>query len=1798
MNNPLFDKEFLKNLYEHREKEVYAKVIALTFDEHSVEEIQGRITQGSINIDGTSSMRRSCSLSLVAHELNINDFYWGLNSKFKLEVGLRNTINSEYPDIIWFKQGIYLITSFSTSQSTNNYTISIQGKDKMALLNGEIGGSLWAQHDFGKEDYIKKVYNLVTLTDTTYVKNKYYTTENEYKKTFLTPWTYEPNTYYELKNDTYELCYDLKFSYTKDYYYKVYNICAEDFDENKEYYELEQIYTTVSIPIKYIIYEIINTYAKEPAGNIIINNLDKYGVELLDYKGSENSPMYMFIGADGEEIGECKQITLNGDQKCWVAGEEPTEANALTLKTIEERGYHYDKRIQLTIDSEEVNNATKFWITKPDEITPNPTEYTIAKITYGETCGYRLTDLVYAGDLIANIGESLTSILDKIVAMLGNFEYFYNTDGQFIFQEKKTYTQNSWSNIINTEITNEDGVYTETYVANPGDEMPATWTFEGGELVSSFNNSPNLANVKNDYALWGTKTTLTGAEVPIHLRYAIDKKPIQYINFNGEVFKTTGDEHVYDWRELIYQMALDYYNHHHEDDFLINLRNKNGLNEIGEWYYPTGYTGYEEYYADMEGFWRQLYNPFSETSNPLNKEYNEAGWCVDIINNPENALFWFDFLETTGELNKYSVTAVGDRVKSTNDNKIKSVYYKETPNVLFSNDIQHMERQDGYTYVQYQDSMSGLFSISTQGKSAINVLDEYLYNYTYCVESITMNAIPIYHLEPNTRIYIHDENSKINGEYAISRITIPLAYNGTMQITATKIVEESATEVTGSGGSTGKKSYLDIAVEGYDDIYDRFAHYAKAICQQSGASISSGLTPSCEINITASTKPGKSYNLLPSISSVGEKTIYYTISKSGYNTETGSVIIKVNTRELMLSDIKLAESHLTYNGKEQQLAITYENNMDRYVMVENFAHTNAGDYELHVSIIDPLSCIWEDDKTTNIKAIPWSIDKLDIADTVCTVENQQYTGSPCEPIPTITVDGVVISSDNFDCVYEDNINATNNAKITITGKNNCTGSRVVTFVIEPRKLPFPRPLAVLIYNNEDQFPDWDNADRRYMSYDENPQKKIGKYTTTFTLIDSNCQWSDGTLDPKDVEWVIAKGSFDPVVTGYSGTYDGNPHYGTINYPISGAVIWCGLTSECTTLVTPDSDFNETYIIPISITNVGSVDVYYKVIHEDTGTSFGKINLSVSKLPIPLPTCSREISYTGEVISPMWDYDIRYVNLISGGSGSAVAEYKALFALIDPINTLWWDGSINTKTVVWEIKPISLGNLKVRDAQWMSSYGYWMLDEQFDYTGFEHTPVPEIYSEEDPDFKLNSNDYIITYSRNINATSGTNYAQIQIIGQGNYNGSIQIRFIINKKVLQIPTPVNNLVFNFTEQLPAWNDYDATYMIKTETSDSHINAGNYNTRFALTNTGNLCWSDNTVNQKNIDWSISPLNVDNLMIQGLESKIYTGNGITQDVSLTYGDFTASTNDYIVSYENNINVGTATIIIDGNNNLSGRIINTFNIRPLDISTIPGLMIEISNSRVGTAIQVGDSLTSSLSSAAVTCSFRWERYNSIYDKSDILSYSNTYTVVSEDCASNIQFRIIAIGTGNYTGNIMYTFSKIKQWTEHDKTKELTVINKTGEESRIYNWYEHYIIGQDLDGQSSDIERVRKINITTSINGNALDDTSFNYTYLRVVAVKTQSLCTDENIEAYEKYRDGIESINTGSLSSENTLDLLSVPRTLVNGVVSIDVDIPYNYDCFYIYLGSNNITIQEDEEYTCCMPSMQVLLTKYSKYE
>lgn len=1197
----LLDEEFLATLLEQHQREIYARIASLDINELPIEQIEGKVTGGSINIDGSSAVRRTCSLTMIAEDVNFHDYYWGLRTKFKLEIGIRNNLEGSYspdvgiyPDIVWFPEGIFIISSFNTSLSVSSYSISITGKDKMSMLNGELGGSLFASIDFGQEEYKKKIFTKVnttgiasseTLLGKEYYKmvdfnnNKYGQHINNANKLFYkvqqgsNTYTYEEVgendafstaiIYYDYlqhavttatarkmfnlfpEGDVYDtdenysfVEIDQKVSYQTDeecigkfyksenvykqvvkdrYYsavytpYQIINTPEDLFEkviiidtinnevanqvaweagkyyylktatqpyfvidnarqktENRQYYRFVDIfeedyeYTLKKIPLEKIIRESVHAYAKEPYSNIVINDLEDYGLEQITYKGDK--PLLVFRNRN----------TLHFSNMLF-AEKMVGKTQGFNI-TVEENEVTFSNGFETDSLTHEVTNdrSTIVYLNKNHHIysmapiagdTAIP--YSIAVINYGDDLGYRVTDLTYPGDLVSNIGDSLTSVLDKIKTMLGDFEYFYNLDGQFVFQKKKTYVNTAWDQFI----FNQD----EKYVTYANDKRKFSFNFEGNRLISAVQNTPVLSNLKNDFVVWGKRIAVSGAEIPIHARYAIDKKPTEYMSLKGILYYTDeaeadpsdqyrdiilngsggsnaytftkntsiipqclidadpslagitnetqrrqrtlwyeihdwaeyyysltgaypaqrmslyqqnggfigditfpdersyhftgqliidfyrGDEygnvvldpnefipyysvypfqhtyngcgHTYadflnrhksypkmisfiynpkipnqevieadgghyqpimtkrvDWRELIYQMALDYFAGsgcsekqpiYDVDGKLVINNPDHLLSEIAARNidkYPTGYTGYEQYYTDMEGFWRQLYNPdyvpqieyeagyyevqpkrlgnsafytkekvwhtkkikdiqfqyyvLADTpgynvyqqvcdDNSLDSEARsaveskskyivntgindgKAGWNIDVFERPESLNFWIEFLDEGEELQQFAIRQVGDRQKVVNEDKVSAIVFREVPDIILydrfatddnGNQIEvpdtselrrKLEENTGYTWVYLPKGFSKYLTLSYRNISAKNKIDELLYQFAYCVENVSITALPVYHLEPNTRIYVCDKSTGIAGEYIVNKITLPLTYNGTMSITAT-----------------------------------------------------------------------------------------------------------------------------------------------------------------------------------------------------------------------------------------------------------------------------------------------------------------------------------------------------------------------------------------------------------------------------------------------------------------------------------------------------------------------------------------------------------------------------------------------------------------------------------------------------------------------------------------------------------------------------------------------------------------------------------------------------------------------------------------------------------------------------------------------------------------------------------------------------------------------------------------------------------------------------------------------------
>ena len=87
-----------------------------------------------------------------------------INKKIKLYTGYTNFMDKykAYGDIIWFPLGTFVIVSPSISHSVTGSTINITAKDKMCLLNGEVGGSLAAPVSL-HEKYIRNENGTTTI---------------------------------------------------------------------------------------------------------------------------------------------------------------------------------------------------------------------------------------------------------------------------------------------------------------------------------------------------------------------------------------------------------------------------------------------------------------------------------------------------------------------------------------------------------------------------------------------------------------------------------------------------------------------------------------------------------------------------------------------------------------------------------------------------------------------------------------------------------------------------------------------------------------------------------------------------------------------------------------------------------------------------------------------------------------------------------------------------------------------------------------------------------------------------------------------------------------------------------------------------------------------------------------------------------------------------------------------------------------------------------------------------------------------------------------------------------------------------------------------------------------------------------------------------------------------------------------------------------------------------------------------------------------------------------------------------
>ena len=674
--NLLKDAAFLRQLDVENIKVFYVKILILDKNELPIRAIEGRVSTGNISINGSSNVRRAGSLTFLAEE-ELNDLtdidnLLSMNKKIKILIGIENNIDDIHDKIIWFNQGIFVITQPSLQHGADGVNISLQFKDKMCLLNGECGGGLPTSITFhaydqiiGLDDNDGRGYRSYPLNPNNYTV---YLVKGNYMM-------WDPTTGWDgqgvaLKNRVGEV---------------------------------------ISIPQR--IFDIIQTlvcnFGNENIGKVIVNDVP------LELKASVR----------------------------YVGGE--------TL-------YHNTDTGVYTLDEDAAAAASGTWRT----------------FNYNEDCGYIYTDFVYPGELISGIGENICSVLDKIKNTLGNYEYYYDIEGNFIFKEKKNYLNTQYDPIVKLD-DNGFLLDKDNYYVDFSNHTESVYTFdESSVLISAYSNTPNYTNIKNDYHIWGKNAD----ELAIHYHIAIKSKPLEPFStwsvvaeknddgeYTGKIHIAAAGEVGYsytpnDWRAEVYMQGLQKKALHQRPDI------------------------YEQELLDL----------FDIIYDMRKQEYK-----VDIVNFPNDLKYWIDYINPA-ELFDISVDSVGSKIYSYQEDKIKKMYNTEVPNYIMINAAATAQSQadtilkcenSGQPYARVSKNIYDNIAVGTIGYTAQETARDLIYQYTDYNSSISLTSIPVYYLDVNERITVQDRASGIFGDYIVNSINLPLDARNNMTIQASKALE-------------------------------------------------------------------------------------------------------------------------------------------------------------------------------------------------------------------------------------------------------------------------------------------------------------------------------------------------------------------------------------------------------------------------------------------------------------------------------------------------------------------------------------------------------------------------------------------------------------------------------------------------------------------------------------------------------------------------------------------------------------------------------------------------------------------------------------------------------------------------------------------------------------------------------------------------------------------------------------------------------------------------------------------------
>ncbi|MCR5507079.1 MAG: hypothetical protein K6F34_00155, partial [Lachnospiraceae bacterium] len=544
------------------------------------------------------------------------------------------------------------------------------------------------------------------------------------------------------------------------------------------------------------------------------------------------------------------------------------------------------------------------------------------------------------------------------------------------------------------------------------------------------------------------------------------------------------------------------------------------------------------------------------------------------------------------------------------------------------------------------------------------------------------------------------------------------------------------------------------------------------------------------------------------------------------------------------------------------------------------------------------------------------------------VANATYTGKEIKPAVTVKFNGQKLTEKKDYSIrsYHDNLDASqSDPGVVIDLKGNYSGSIDGAFVIRPLEVASSKIKADFVADGAGFKPANVTAAGTLLSASEYSYvNNDGVYTIT---LKGNYRGEATFTNPT--------GKID--ISGMTLDFDGDTSYTYTGKEIKPKAHVDGLTSKDYTLIYKDNIYpDEGTVIAVGKGNY-------------TGTCSKTFDIKEKVIKTSDVKPIKDQAYTGAEICPKFsisglkegtDYRIYgYENNVDASDPDTdtyayiVVQFNGAYTLEndDETGTFAVDKDDNKMDVPFTILPAKLGSVTIGKA-------YYRGD------GEEVKPTITVMAgkkqlEEGTDYDV--------YFEN-NDTLGT--ATVTITGDGNYAGSVKKTFKIEKQPLNtmVIKPINDIPYTGHAFTPSVWIYD--FYGNTLTEDKYdvtppkdtTNAGSKTIKITAKRDSNFTGST-TVKYNVVPASMTDTNMVNLTGPYLiNPKDYTGKAITPTKTEleSIGFKNVKTNERIpakslkVSYENNVNAGTAYVVFTGKGNFCDSRKIKFTINQIDIST------------------------------------------------------------------------------------------------------------------------------------------------------------------------------------------------------------------------------------------------------------------------